>query len=75
MYLSYREGGSIVKPLFFDFPEDDNCFNDTEHTYFLGEAIKVSPVLKSGKDAYDVYFPKGYWVNLNDYKDILKSEG
>jgi len=48
LYKVYRYGGSIVSPLFFDFPEDDSCFTDIEHTYMLGEAVKVSPVLEAG---------------------------
>ena len=53
MYKVYREGGSIVRPLFFDYPEDDNCFGDTvDNTYLFGDAIKVSPVLNSNVTKY-----------------------
>jgi hypothetical protein len=44
----------------------------------VGGAIKVSPVLKS-LDAkttmFDSYFPKGNWVSLSDYSNIVKSTG
>ena len=53
MYKSYREGGSVVYPLFFDYPNDDGCFNDVEHTYMLGDSIKVSPILNQGVNEGD----------------------
>lgn len=46
MYKVYLYGGSLIRPLFFDYPTDDNCFNNIEDTYMLGDAIKVSPVLE-----------------------------
>ena len=55
MYLSYRVGGSVVKPMFFDYPQDDKCFTDIEHTYMLGDSIKVSPILVPGMKDGDLY--------------------
>jgi alpha-glucosidase (family GH31 glycosyl hydrolase) len=58
MYKVYREGGSLVYPLFFDYPEDDKVFDVSEETYMLGDAIKVSPVLDKGvNDTFKSYFP------------------
>ena len=42
-----RWGGAIVRPLFFDFPEDDNTLNDMESTYMLGESLFVAPLLEN----------------------------
>ena len=69
MYKSYREGGSVVYPLFFDYPNDDGCYNDVEHTYMLGDSIKVSPILNQGVndgDVFQSYFTAGVWYDLND---------
>lgn len=60
LYYSYRYGSAVVRPHFYDFPNDDECFNNPEHTYMLGDSIKVSPVLTQGLkdgDKYKVYFP------------------
>jgi len=57
-----------VRPHFYDYPEDDMAFNNPDHTYMLGDSIKVSPVLQQGLkdgDDYEVYFPKGLWHDLN----------
>jgi alpha-glucosidase (family GH31 glycosyl hydrolase) len=58
MYNTYLNGGSLVKPLFFDYPTDDNCFKNTDNTFMLGDSIKVSPVLTAGVNGtYTSYFP------------------
>lgn len=68
LYLAHTNGGSLVKPLFFDYPKDDMCFTDEvqSSTYMLGDSIKVTPLLESKKDgaAFEAYFPQGVWVNL-----------
>ena len=48
MYKVYLKGGALVYPLFFDYPEDDQCFERIEDTFMLGDALKVSPVLDQG---------------------------
>jgi alpha-glucosidase (family GH31 glycosyl hydrolase) len=63
-----------VKPHFYDYPEDDETFNNPDHTYMLGDSIKVSPVLKQGLrdgDTFEVYFPKGKWYDLTNMKTIV----
>jgi alpha-glucosidase (family GH31 glycosyl hydrolase) len=66
----------MVYPLFFDYPSDDNCFADIEHTYMLGDSLKVSPVLSAGvKTTYNAYFPAGKWADMNDFSNILTSTG
>lgn len=72
MYMVYREGGQLVKPMFFDYPEDSKTYNDIESTFMIGEALKVSPVLKAKTDKYDVYFPAGTWADLNDHSPSKK---
>jgi alpha-glucosidase (family GH31 glycosyl hydrolase) len=58
MYKVYRYGGSLVYPLFFDFPNDDASFDNADSTFMIGDSIKVSPVLESGvTDEYEAYFP------------------
>jgi len=58
MYKVYREGGALVYPLFFDYPEDDKAFDVNEDTFMLGDAIKVSPVLDKGViNTFKSYFP------------------
>lgn len=76
MYKVYRYGGSLIRPLFFDYPNDDNCFKNIEDTFMVGETLKVSPVLDKGvTDTYDVYFPEGNWADLNNLDKEIVSTG
>ena len=64
--------------MFFHYPEDEETFKDVEHTFIFGDALKISPVLESvSSPNYTVksYFPEGRWVNMNDYSDIVDSNG
>ena len=70
MFMVSKNGGAIVRPLFFDFSDDDNTLNDMESTFMLGESLMVAPLLKDAT-AYTVYFPRGKWVNINNHKDII----
>lgn len=59
MFARNYTGGQLVYPLLYDFPDDDNCLDNIESTYMLGDAIKVSPVLtpKGKETTFDSYFP------------------
>jgi len=64
----------------FHFPYDDETFrpDKTEHSFIFANALKVTPILdEATSDGTSVssYFPKGAWVNMNDYTDIIVSEG
>lgn len=57
------------------YPHDDNVFaiNQTEHTFLVGDAIKVTPVLESGAKNVTSYFPTGQWVSLRDFKIVTSA--
>ena len=62
MYLTHTIGGSLVKPLFFDFPLDHQTFSDDviSSTYMLGGALKV-PVVQLGGDFEHGGRMKTFW--------------
>jgi alpha-glucosidase (family GH31 glycosyl hydrolase) len=67
MYQVFREGGALVRPLFFDYPTDDQAFDNVDNNFMLGDALKVSPVLDQGVTGpYQSYFPAGQWFDLNN---------
>lgn len=47
-----------MRPLFYDFPEDENSWN-VEDSYMFGPDLLVSPVMEAGADTRTVYLPKG----------------
>jgi len=61
------DGSSCIDPLMFHFPTIDDVFNRTEHSFIVGDAIKVTPVLTKGAKYVESFFPVGNWTNLRDY--------
>ena len=51
------EGSTLMRPLFFDFPEDYNALKQ-ETEYMFGKTILVNPVLKANVEEYKTYLPK-----------------
>ena len=64
---AHIDGFPIVRPLFFEFPDDKNTFN-VENQYMFGEALLVAPITHRSQDSAKIYLPKGndwynYWTN------------
>jgi alpha-glucosidase (family GH31 glycosyl hydrolase) len=55
-------GAPFMRPLFFDFPEDDDVWSHPQQ-WLLGNDVLVSPVTKAGAQSWDTYLPKGEWVD------------
>lgn len=64
MLAAHEKGTPVIRPLFYDFPDDNAAWNnDTQ--YLFGSDLLVAPVMEAGKTAVDVYFPKGEtWTNV-----------
>lgn len=52
-------GDTCFDPLFFRYPDDDNCFENIEHSFMVAKDIKVSPILNPNTTTYESYFPSG----------------
>ena len=67
--------GSIFKPLFFEFPDEDIVYN-IETQFMLGSDIMVTPVLEPKLESISVYFPKNIkWVNFNTREMFFNKQG
>lgn len=58
-------GAPVVRPLAFDFPNDEKVKNMWDEFKF-GPDLLVAPVWESGKRARQVYLPEGQWVDFWD---------
>jgi alpha-glucosidase len=47
----------IIRPTFYDFPNDENCFSDADD-FMLGAWLLVAPVVTQGQTERQVYLPK-----------------
>ena len=58
MEIAHEEGIPVMRPLFFDFPDDEKAY-DVEDEYMFGPDILVAPVVEKGARKRRVYLPKG----------------
>ncbi len=55
-------GAPIIRPLFFDFPEDPEAWNN-DKAHMFGPDLLVSPVTAPDTETWDVYLPAGTdWI-------------
>lgn len=63
MKAAHEKGTPVMRPLFYDFPTDEESWN-IEDQYMFGPDILVAPVLYSGMKMRNVYLPEGaQWEN------------
>lgn len=58
MRAASETGAPVMRPLFFDFPEDKKCW-ETEDVYMFGPDVLVAPVMELGARERTIYLPKG----------------
>ena len=61
LYKEAHENGSpLIRPMFYEFPEDKKCWETFDQYMFGGEYL-VAPVLHLDEFERDVYLPEGKW--------------
>jgi maltase-glucoamylase len=74
--ISKNGGGTLARPLFFEFPEDEGAYKGYEHSFMMGKAIKATPVLTkedSNSGKVKSYFPAhSRFISLNDMTTIVE---
>lgn len=68
---AYDTGLGLVKPLFYDYPQDKNLINYTD-AWMFGDYMLAAPVVETGKDTKNIYLPEGDWI---DYFTGKRYEG
>lgn len=63
MRLAHERGIPPMRPLFFDFPQDAECYK-VEDAFMFGPDLLVAPVLHEGARRRQVYLPAGtHWTD------------
>ncbi|MDY7027441.1 MAG: glycoside hydrolase family 31 protein, partial [Spirochaetota bacterium] len=70
-YQASSVGEPVVKPLFFDWPNDQRL-ETLDDQYLFGDAFMVAPAVHPNKIHRDVYLPQGKWY---DFWDDTLGEG
>lgn len=65
--LCALNGGIMIKPLAFNYPEDKNAIA-AEDQFMLGDSIIVCPVTQYKAESIKVYLPEGNWYGLETKK-------
>ena len=64
MHEAHTRGTPVMKPLFYDYPEDHQCWL-TEDEFLFGHDLLIAPVYTQGVRERSVYFPAGHdWTDV-----------
>ena len=58
MAAASEKGTPVMRPLFYQFPEDKMCW-EIEDEYLFGDSILVAPIIHAGQRTRKVYLPAG----------------
>lgn len=74
MWQANQTGSTFFDPLFFHYPSLQGAYQDIEHTFMVGNAIKVSPLMQTTHNftnlTYTSFFPPGNWTDLDEYTTV-----
>ena len=73
MKEAHEKGSPVMRPLFYEFPEEKRCWEVTEQ-YMYGDKYLCCPVLKPGVQRMEVYLPKlpeeKMWTAFSDKTEL-----
>ena len=61
MQIASDTGVPIMRPMFYDYPDDEQCYQLGEQ-YMFGDDIIFAPIVNQGENKKDVYLPEGNWI-------------
>ena len=65
MREAHETGMPVMRPLFFEFPDDVKCWH-VEDAYMFGPDLLVAPVMEAGQEQRSVYLPAACrWTDAN----------
>jgi alpha-glucosidase (family GH31 glycosyl hydrolase) len=59
---AHLNGIGIVRPIFWDFPDDRLVLNLTDEWMF-GDEMLVAPIVREGQARRSIYLPAGQWID------------
>ncbi len=67
MYLANKKGTPVIRPLFMEFPNDKECYNDKNLTFMFGPSVLVANVVEKMATKRTIYLPSGAnWYDMNN---------
>ena len=68
MAIASKDGVPVMRPLIFDWPEDETCTSIGDE-FLFGDDILFAPIVNQGETSRRVYLPAGEWVFARDGKE------
>ncbi|WP_026504559.1 glycoside hydrolase family 31 protein [Butyrivibrio sp. NC3005] len=62
---AHETGLPLIRAMFYEFPEDEKCWN-IQDQYFFGDEYLVCPVVEENVRERTVYLPEGKWEDIRD---------
>ncbi len=67
MEATHQTGEPVMRPMFFDFPEDKVCWELEATQYMFGPELLVAPVIEAKATTKTLYLPQGMkWVDVRN---------
>lgn len=63
-------GGSMIRPLFFEFPHDEGTYSKTDYMFLVGNSVLVAPVLHQGSKLSYPYCTNEDWYDFRTFKKV-----
>ncbi|MCY0878463.1 MAG: alpha-glucosidase [Firmicutes bacterium] len=60
---AHRTGSPVMRPLFWEFPEDAESYRVTDE-FLVGSELLVAPVTQPGAGERAVYLPETWWYDI-----------
>lgn len=67
LQIASDAGVPIMRPMFYDYPDDEQCYQLGEQ-YMFGDDILFAPIVNQGENHKDVYLPEGDWIFARNRK-------
>lgn len=67
MKKAAETGAPLMRPMFFDFYEDEVCYELSDQ-YMFGPDILFAPIYHQKETERQVYLPEGKWIRTTDKK-------
>lgn len=67
--MATETGIGIVRPLFWEFSDDQKCADETR-AWMFGDALLVSPIVEHGLKTHAFYLPAGIWLDYASGKPV-----
>lgn len=65
MQEAHEKGTPVMRPMFYEFPEDEECW-ELQEQYMFGDSLLVAPVVYEGEYEKEMYLPAGVeWIDAN----------